>query len=269
MLIKHKLKSYEQKLFDITDFILTWRHFLILAFIVGVGVLILYFLNINLKGKIEHVPTYLFFGIITVFGFLLGYRILFYVRPVVDMEQYVKYLTTILKDTTPQDELIILASTPNPGLRDYLESNKDQNHYYRRYVDALDRVKNYSSIQYRVLPYDQVRDDGTIELKDDSPMMQFLQPFLRNLKNDEMRNEYKTMLRQLLENIKNIVIPEAPLIKGNNKEAKSKGILIIYHPRMGFIGVYDATGGILKIRGVRVGESVFLGVLKDIVQLME
>lgn len=263
-MIKYKLKSYEQKLFDLVDSILTWKHLLLVVFFVGVVFLILYFLNINMKGKIEHAPTYLFFGIITVFGFLLGYRILFYVRPVINMEQYVKYLTDVLKDTTRGDKLIVLASTPNPGFSDYLESNKDENHYYHKYEKVLkDCAKRCPSIEYRILPYGEVKEGVIIELDENSPMMQFLQPFLKNLKTKEEKQSYKKQLKRLLEDIQCIVKPTAAPI-----EDKNKGVLIISHPRMGFMGVHDVTGGVLKIRGVKVGESVFLRVLEDIVELL-
>jgi hypothetical protein len=230
------------------DSLIRWKYLLVIVVTGGLGALIHYYFDNSFH--VEHIPTYLFFGIASVLGFFISYRILFYIKPVLSMEQYLEYLIEILKNTTLDDELIILASTPNPGLSEFIELGKPQHHNYLEYKYLLTKKINENKhIKYRILQYDS--------MKSDCPMMKFLEDFLKNL-NAEQRAAYLTELKRLMEDIESALEPTAPQI--NDK----KGFLIIYHPRMGFMGVYDAQGGVLKIRGVKVGEAIFLNILKEV-----
>lgn len=249
---------------DIVDAIIRFRALLAIVISLGIVFLILYFLNINIRNRSEHVLTYLFFGIVTVLGFFLAYRILFYIRPVLNMQQYVEYLTEILKRTTSDSELIILAATPNPGLAEYLEDNRNRGHYYQKYKDILiRRVKDCGlMISYHILPFNNAAD-GSINLVDGSPMMKFLDPFMNNIEDEEQKGLYKTELLGLMNEIAAVLKPTSPVTRDGNR-----GLIAIYHPSMGFIGVYDGTGGVLRVRGATTGEPVFLTVIKEVINLV-
>jgi hypothetical protein len=180
------------------------------------------------------------------------------------MQQYVEYLTEILKRTTSDDELIILAATPNPGLAEYLEENRNRSHYYHKYKDLLIKRVNDcgSKIRYHILPYNNIAD-GDINLVNNSPMMKFLEPFMSNIEEDEQRGAYKAELISLMKEIAAVLKPTSPVIRDGNK-----GLIAIYHPSMGFIGVYDATGGVLRVRGATTGEPVFLSVIKEVIDIV-
>jgi len=205
---------------------------------------------------------------VTSLGFFVSYMVLHYIRPITGMREYVEFLTYVLEHTIPGDELVILASTPNPGLAEYLMSNREHGHYYLRYVEKLkEKVQTYNKngeqkIRYRILPYGSPFPARGDDLDTNSKMMQFLQPFIGELE-ISMQKVYKDETVALMNSIKTAIDPTAPVLDG------SKGFLIISHNSMGFLGVYSAQSGILTIRGMKIFESLFLKVLKEICALIQ
>lgn len=254
------------------DKIIHFKYLLFTVLLLTMFCIVHYFILIIQKTSIsEHIFTYLLFGLVTVVAFFFSYRIYNLIQPTETVEDYLDFLNKILKDTFPEDDLLILASTPNPGLTDYLKGDRITKEKYQTYKDLLfECVKQRTTgkMAYRVLElYDEdskvikdniEKDDWDIDKFIDeatSPMLQFLRPFIKKFKKSLEKKKYLSELTSQLNEISSIIEFSSPIMN-------QKGFLIIYHPRYGFIGVYDAEGGVLKIRGSKITDKVFLETLK-------
>lgn len=217
------------------------------------------------QSRDEDWPSYLVFGIATVLGFFVSYMVLHYVRPISGMKEYVEYLVEVLQRTMQDEELIVLASTPNPGLSDYLLASETEQpgHYYQRYKCALSAaLERGARITYRILPWGERFPQSLGELDENTPLMRFCAPFIARLP-IARKERYKEELLTLMGRARKALRPTSPVIKD------SKGFLVIWHETRGFFGVYDATGGELRIRGIKILEPLFLTILREVCELIQ
>jgi len=141
-------------------------------------------------------------------------------------------------------------------------SHKQGTHYYQLYRNTLvGKLNDGVHIEYRILPWNGAIPDKAEDLSPDSPLMRFCAPFIQQLGGKEYA--YRQELAHLMSDIKDALRPTAPVIHAG------KGFLVISHPHMGFLGVYDALSGHLRIRGMKILESVFLEILHSVCDLIQ